>query len=268
MRLAAALLAVAVASCRSPKPGDGCERGARECQDPSTELACQGGRYIASPCKGPSGCALHRGQVLCDITGNAEGDLCTVEDEGKSACTGDGKAEVICKSGAFQVLRCLGPGRCRPTGSGSICDTSIADEGDRCRSGEGGGRFVPTWVCRGKAGCKIEGGKPACDQTAGEIGDVCSAGGVCSVDKKALLTCKDGKLALDKRCRGKRGCKDDGTGTLLCDMSIAEPGDACAADGDACTSDGASLLRCKGGRFVVVDVCACVVTGDSVRCGK
>lgn len=274
-----ALAAFAV-GCRS-KAGDACDRGTGACLDARTELACQGGRFVAAPCKGSRGCASDGATVTCDVSANAEGDVCSTEDEGKGSCSPDAKSQIACRSGAYRVIACRGPEGCKPTASGSTCDTSVAEEGDRCSAaGQActpdrqrlltciGGRYVGKWTCRGAEGCRDTGdGNLTCDLSVALPGDACTAeGGACSTDRKQLLRCKGGAFVVDLPCRGPEGCKDEGGGNLKCDNSIAEPGDPCTSDGAGCSPDGKSLVVCKGGKFVVETRCRCVVTGDSVRC--
>lgn len=58
-------------------------------------------------------------------------------------------------------------------------------------------------VCRGKDGCKETGGKVRCDDTLAALGDTCGQDGdqACSVERDALLVCKDNAMVLDKKCR-------------------------------------------------------------------
>jgi len=279
-RLAAVVL-VALAGCKT-KPGDSCRPGTAECLDRATELACQTGKYIAAPCKGPDGCTQKASVITCDVSANAAGDVCSTDDEGKGACGADLKTQVICRAGKYEVHPCRGPAGCKPTASGSDCDLSLGEEGDPCAAGEvcsvdrrtlltcREGKFVPSARCRGPDGCKDLGNNQlVCDISLALEDDPCaSAGGACSVDRKSLLRCKDGKFVLDSRCRGPEGCSNR-DGELTCDMSTAEPGDPCES-GSACTSDAKSLLTCKDGRFIVTSSCpgkGCSVVGDSIRCG-
>lgn len=278
------LLAIATFSTAAPgckaKPGDSCQMGTAACMDERTQLACQDGKLIATPCKGAKGCATRGSLVECDVSGNAEGDVCSTGDENKGACTADGESLVSCRDGKYQVMACRGPKGCRPSPTGWSCDSSAAEEGDRC-SGEGsacavdgkrmlscqGGRYAMKWNCRGPAGCKDSGdGQLHCDFSIAEVGDACdSEGGACTADGKQLLRCEEGKFAAQSLCRGPKGCKDEGT-TLSCDSSLAEVGDPCDPDDGACAVDGKAFLECKEGKYAATQRCACVVEGGIVRC--
>ncbi|APR87229.1 hypothetical protein A7982_12578 [Minicystis rosea] len=61
-------------------------------------------------------------------------------------------------------------------------------------------------------------------------------------------------MKLVSLCRGSRGCQSE-DGTVSCDQSIAEIGDACTGDGAACALDGINLLVCSGGRFTLKSAC-------------
>src|SRR5215470_17821934 len=80
--LASVRAVVAALGCRS-KPGDTCRAGTSTCMDRTTELACQAGRYIAAPCRGPEGCSEKASVVTCDVAANVTGDVCSTDDEGK-----------------------------------------------------------------------------------------------------------------------------------------------------------------------------------------
>jgi hypothetical protein len=268
-----------VAGCKA-KPGDSCQRGTVLCLDEHTELSCQGGRFIAAPCKGAKGCAARGEPIECDVSANLEGDVCSTEDENKGACAADGKSMISCRSGTYEVMPCRGPDACKATPTGATCDSSIAEEGDRC-TGDGsacsidgkrmlgcqGGRYAMKWHCRGADACKDTGkGELHCDYSVAEVGDACdSTGGACTSDRKQMLTCKDGKFVTQSFCRGAKGCKDEGD-HLSCDGSLAEVGDPCDPEDAACQVDGKAFLECKGGNYGVERACRCVVEGDSVLC--
>lgn len=59
--------------------------------------------------------------------------------------------------------------------------------------------------CRGAAACKDTGSKLSCDQSLANEGDACiGSGSACSVDRKAFLTCRDGKFVRGADC--PQGC--------------------------------------------------------------
>lgn len=281
--LGAALLlllpALGAAGCK-PKPGDRCQKGTAACLDERTQLACQGGSYIAVPCKGVKGCYPSGNLSVCDVSGNAIGDVCSTDEEAKGTCAADAKSMLECRGGKYDALPCRGPKGCQLGGGKVLCDASVGEEGDRC-PGTGsacsadkksllecaGGKFSVKWPCRGPDGCKdAGGGQLFCDFSIAEPGDACGAeGAACSVDRKQMLDCKDGKFTLRSHCRGPEGCKDAGD-TLTCDQSLAEVGDACDQDDAACRADGKALLECKDGKFAVTRDCRCTVDGGSVGC--
>ena len=281
--LATALLlllpALGTAGCK-PKPGDSCQKGTAACLDERTQLACQAGFYVAVPCKGVKGCYPAGNLSVCDVSGNAAGDACSTDDEGKGTCTADAKSALECSGGKYDVMPCKGPKGCQLDGGTWTCDTSVADEGDRC-SGSGsacatdgkrllgcvGGKFAPKWACRGPLGCRdTGGGQLSCDYSIAEIGDACgSEGAACTADRKQMLECKDGKFSLRSHCRGPEGCKDAGA-ELTCDQSLAEVGDPCDTGDAACRVDGRAFLECRDGKLAVIQGCRCIVDGATVGC--
>jgi hypothetical protein len=109
--LAAALLLMSMAvlstACKA-KVGDSCTAGTAACQDDKNGLACEGGKFIAVPCKGAKGCSVANDQVTCDASGNAAGDICGTDSEGNGDCTPDGKSAIVCKSGKWAINACSG----------------------------------------------------------------------------------------------------------------------------------------------------------------
>jgi len=85
--LAITAFSAAAPGCKS-KPGDSCKMGTAVCADEHSELSCQDGKLIAAPCKGAKGCATNGSLVECDVSANADGDVCSTEDENKGACAG------------------------------------------------------------------------------------------------------------------------------------------------------------------------------------
>ena len=155
------LLMLAVSAGCKPKVGDSCEAGKSACADEKNELACQGGKFIQAPCKGPKGCAVEGSTLTCDISANAAGDVCSTGDDGHAMCGTDKKSIVICKGGKYIVESCLGPEGCKSDGGKSTCDSSIAKPGESCQ------------------------------------GDTHA----CSVDKKTSMQCKGGKYVKKSDCK-------------------------------------------------------------------
>ena len=170
--IVAAVLVLGVGCACKTKAGDSCTSGQAACLDDKTSLACQDGKFIATPCKGAKGCKVIGATVECDISGNAAGDVCSKDDEGNTSCTTDGKQQIECKGGKFVVHPCRGPDGCKQTGIMANCDVSIAQVGDACEGATGGY--------------------------------------ACSVDKKALLKCKNGKFEVDEACAAGKPCKITG----------------------------------------------------------
>jgi len=174
-RLIAAL--VLAAGCRrEPAPGDPCESRDRRCRDRTTELACEGGKLIEVPCKGPKGCVEEPMKLRCDVTGNATGDPCPTDAEGSGACLQAGKAWVVCRGGRYAVEPCRGVRGCREQGGKLACDQTVAEPGDACARQTGAcspdglsalvcedARFVFQARCTGEGGCSVHADEITCD---------------------------------------------------------------------------------------------------------
>lgn len=173
----AALVATSLLACK-PKAGDACSSGQAACQDDKTELVCEGGKFIAAPCKGAKGCKTEGSTQTCDSSANAPGDVCGKVSEGHTHCTPDHKSKIVCAGGKYTVSPCRGPDGCKETGEAALCDISVAAPGDAC-------------------------------------GDLKGGAFACSVDKKALLECKGGKFVVNETCKKACGTKGDSVG---CDL--------------------------------------------------
>ncbi len=167
--LGALLLVVAAAGCEA-KVGDVCEAGKAACKDGKTELTCEKGKFIAAACKGPKGCRVESGSLHCDVSGNAEGDPCSTDDEGSAQCRPDAKSIVACEKGKYAFSPCRGPKGCTQKGDTATCDTTLGQAGDKCEG----------------------------------------TGYACSVDRKSVLKCTGGKAVVDEKCPGKQTCKSAG----------------------------------------------------------
>ncbi len=176
-------------------------------------VACRGGHYARFDCRGAKGCVTEGEKVSCDMSVVVEGDRCS--DEGAVSCTKDAKTLLTCKKGKMSSPSpCRGPKGChKADGSKIACDQSIAAEGDACDGGgactaDGAkllecrdGKNVVAHVCR-EGPCKSEGDSVACANLGvAEPGDPCTGDiGACSVDRKAMLGCRAGSFAIEKRC--------------------------------------------------------------------
>ncbi|MBM4363970.1 MAG: hypothetical protein FJ104_14920, partial [Deltaproteobacteria bacterium] len=129
------LAALALSGCPGkPAPGDACKPTDIRCADPATELACESGKLVAAPCRGPLGCREEGDRLLCDFSGNAEGDRCSRGDEGAARCV-DPSRRISCRGGTYRIDSCRGEQGCASTGSGVRCDQSRGAVGDRCEGG-------------------------------------------------------------------------------------------------------------------------------------
>lgn len=154
------------------KEGDRCsldEEGSASCAGPGSLVACHGGHFVESPCRGPKGCALEGDRAVCDTTLAVLGESC--REEGKKACASDKSAVLACKSLRMASLySCRGPRGCTLAAGKLDCDMSVASEADVCDP-------------------RMEG------HTA------------CSLDGASTLVCKAGSFVHDETCKPKTRCQ-------------------------------------------------------------
>ena len=217
-----------VAACGGKKAGSFCKGTESTCSDKKSALACRGGMFVEVSCAGPLGCSKYQDHANCDTSVALSGQTCMGEDD-EYACSADGKHAVLCKAGKFE----------------------------------------PYLECRGKAGCSMLGRTVSCDVSVAEKNDTCKTQGAmaCSVDQKTMLTCRDGKFALYRYCRGQYGCSNKNE-TPDCDETISMPDDPCGLPGQVvCSVDGKTELVCQGGVFTKSLTCktACTVTNRPGR---
>src|SRR5262245_53120672 len=112
------------------------------CADKSTFLVCDMSMtFTAIPCRGPKGCSGTEPGAFadqCDISGNADGDVCPKSGSffaADSDRTCSGAQMVVCTStekSVIEHLPCRGPKGCSGAGRALKCDDSIAEAGDKC----------------------------------------------------------------------------------------------------------------------------------------
>ena len=101
-------------------------------------------------------------------------------------------------------------------------------------------------------------------------GDKCSGVGLpACADANTALVCSN-SLVTALPCRGPKLCTSSAS-QVVCDNSLALPGDACDQTGDvACAVDRKAALECQNGKFSVAETCkgarGCEVEGDKISC--
>lgn len=154
------------------REGDRCsldEEGSATCADAANLVACRGGHFVQTPCRGPRGCTLDGERAVCDTTLALLGEAC--RDEGKKACATDKSAVLACKSLRMASLYlCRGPRGCTLANGKLDCDMSVASAGDSC--------------------------------------DLRQDGHVaCSLDGSSTLVCHAGTFVADEKCKPKTRCQ-------------------------------------------------------------
>lgn len=96
--LALSLAVFSLAACGSSAPGGSCDTTGFLCYDNVTAMECQLGKWIALPCRGPSGCQRDGAVIKCDMTLNQENDACASSAVGSGLCSSDGKATLECRN--------------------------------------------------------------------------------------------------------------------------------------------------------------------------
>ncbi len=231
LRCIALLLTLACASGCKPSVGSSCDAGEARCVDARTELVCQAGHYIQSPCHGPRGCGVTAQGINCDFTGNKTGDACSTDEEGAAICPNkDGM--LACHGGQYTLIPCRGTSGCVNGDGRALCDTSIAQQGDVCRDENTKAcaddrsqvlickqhTMQRYYVCRGSNGCTSNAGKLSCDTSLAKEGDACDKklegqAFSCTPDASAILVCKGGAFTLDQTCKPGQKCSALDSGT-------------------------------------------------------
>ena len=226
VRLLLPLLLI-VSACE-PGLGSSCEPDEARCLNASTQLVCQDGKYIATPCRGPGGCAvLPTMGVACDITKNKPGDQCAMAEEGVASCVSDHQM-IVCRAGMYRFEPCRGSAGCENSRGRALCDKSLARAGDACKEegskacGVGAqelltchaGKMEPLYRCLGPEGCRAK-GKLNCDMSIAEKGDPCDSqmegAAACTPNKTSVVTCKGGKFVKDEDCGPGKLCNPSGS---------------------------------------------------------
>lgn len=218
--IASAATVVLAAGC-GKKVGGACKGTESVCTPgKQSALVCRNGAFAEIACGGPLACQKYQDHANCDTSQASLGDPCMGEDD-EYACSPDKKQALVCKGGKFdRYLECRGKGGCTMLGRTVSCDTSIATQGDPCKTqgavacGEDqkhmvicrDGKFDLYRHCRGQYGCFVKGDTPSCDETLSAINDPCGLPGqvVCSVDGKTELVCQGGAFMKSLTC--KNGC--------------------------------------------------------------
>jgi hypothetical protein len=219
---------VFILDCK-PAVGRSCEPDESSCLDTTSQLSCDKGRFIATPCRGPAGCASSERGVSCDISKNRAGDACSSADEGAASCVG-AERMVVCRAGQYVHAECRGAQGCVNQAGRAMCDTSVALVGDGCTK-EGlkacdkdgkrvlackGGKMEFLYFCRGEKSCEVLASKVNCDMSSAALGDGCAptmeGKNACSADGAGILVCKQGRFAEDEKCKPGTGCSTEGGG--------------------------------------------------------
>lgn len=277
------LVVASLLSACSALEGAPCGGSIGSCVDRDESLFCLDGRLTRIRCDGPRGCTERSAQLFCDQSVAVVGARCA--QEAGAACTPDGASLLTCTGGRYARSGvCRGPGGCRQEGGQVLCDVSRAEVGDACATEETaactmrgdawlrcrGGHFELRSPCRGGEGCHVEGARVRCDQSLAEPGDACTDEdtAACTTDRGAMVRCRNGVQEGPVPCRGRRGCRVEGT-QVLCDHSSGRQGEPCAPDESwACDVGGARTLVCRAGSFRPGAACprSCVAEDGQVAC--
>jgi hypothetical protein len=230
---------VAGTGCKK-KVGSSCEKGEARCQDRTTELVCEDGKFVATTCKGPGGCVENRESVTCDIAGNQPDSPCSKVEEGAASCVEEHRM-IACRGGRYRSVPCRGPKGCENEEGKALCDTSIAEPTDPCKDeglkacsqdgkdvlGCQHGEMQGLYRCRGPGGCESKSGKLECDMSIVGLDDPCDktmeGKNACSMDGKSIAVCRGGKFVVDEKCKPGTRCNTKGS-SLECGKPVEDAG--------------------------------------------
>jgi hypothetical protein len=204
----------------TPAEGKECSGSAGACVDGKTAMLCIDGKFTKVPCRGSIGCMkpglpIGTGDVTCAHDEAEEGEAC--EDNDAATCSGDKKQMLKCVDHEWSVeMECSGVHGCVASAKEVKCTGGVDKEGDECKE-DGFYSCTPdkskilvckdkkmtvASLCKGQHGCRLQGKKVDCDSSLSDEGDPCMEGtSACTMDKKALLACKDGKYQKERDCK-------------------------------------------------------------------
>lgn len=218
-------LGVLGAGCK-PKVGRKCSPEGKEvCAGKNVALLCLDGKWSPMACRGGKGCSSEGAVAECDQSVARAADTC--HRESAVTCAEDKRASLECKENAWVASEsCGGPQGCTRAASGASCDSSIAREGDKCthpgsqacsvdkkaRMTCTAGHFALAEHCRGPELCKSTGRRVVCDNSLAAAGEPCDLADnyACSTDFRSILVCREGKYAVDTKCKMTTSCHVEG----------------------------------------------------------
>jgi hypothetical protein len=257
------LVFLAIAACHG-KPGEDCTDTPGSCLDKASHLVCVNKKYVLETCKGKGGCNDEGKTLLCDNSLAAVDDGCG--HDGARACSSDGKAELRCHDGKFNVeWSCRGSctldassnPKCTPTGEvGDACrpDSIVCDGKQKTQLSCVDGKLAVTRTCNGAIGCETTpGGGVRCDRSVALEGEKCTEEdrGACDTTHKNVLVCQGGKFKTTLHCLGELGCELPGNYSTRCDKSIVPMDEPCEEESAvSCSTDGVQV-KCKDNKWEV-----------------
>lgn len=218
-------LGAATAGCK-PKAGRACNPEGKEvCAGKSSALLCLEGKWTPMACRGSKGCSGEGAVAECDQSVARAADACHLESA--VTCTEDKRQSLECKGNEWvQSESCGGPQGCTRGVMGASCDSSIAKETDKCthpgsqacsadkkaRMTCTAGHFALAEHCRGPEACKSTGRRVVCDNSLAAVGEPCDLADnfACSTDFRSILVCREGKYAVDTKCKMTTSCHVEG----------------------------------------------------------
>jgi len=224
--VASSILLLGASGCK-PRLGKKCSPEGKEvCAGKGAALLCLEGKWTTMACRGAKGCSGEGAVIECDQSVARATEVCNLESS--VTCSEDKRSSLACKDNAWQPSEsCGGPQGCTRGAQGASCDSSIARENDKCthpgsqacsqekrsRLSCVGGRFTAAENCRGPEGCKSTGRRVLCDNSLAVAGEPCDTpeNVACSTDFRSILVCREGKYAVDTKCKMTTSCHVEGT---------------------------------------------------------
>ena len=119
-----AVALLALGGCQGSRVGEACTAGQEDCEGNGTALECRNGKFVAVPCRGPTGCQVSlNNTVTCDTSLSRPGDGCRQSEEELAMCDPqDATSILVCTGGNWVTFVCTDGATCTDDGDRLSCE--------------------------------------------------------------------------------------------------------------------------------------------------